>query len=275
MSSITTAIPTGLITSWCIGAAAHFDDGSRYECQRDSPGWSATNFQTFCCDGDILNTAKDIWRDIGDRGKNNSIDMADMICCGLGGAQQGGIHPLPTAYTACSAGAPTPLASIAGTNTDNAVPFRVTYTSASFGGDGGTVVGDYIPTERPTCFWAYTVGVGTTEVTLPAPDITTLPPDTTDEFGFTVATPTTGPRTTTMEKSASEPTGTTGSSGDDASSSGPRTTVLTGTGTGTQSSSEVPSESTSTPSGASAVTGVGKGYMCLGLGLVTVSLLWS
>ncbi|KAI2783686.1 hypothetical protein F4815DRAFT_309252 [Daldinia loculata] len=266
MSSITTAIPTGLITDWCLSEAEHFD-GSRYECAADKPGWKASNYQTFCCDGDILNTAKDIWRDIG-RGKNNSMDIADMVCCGLGGAQQGGIHPLPTAYTTCSAGSPTPLASVAGTNTDNAAPFLVTYTSASFG--QGTT-GDYIPTERPTCFWAYTVGVGTTQVTLPAPDITTLPPDTTDEFGFTIVAPSTSTTRPGTTESASVSSGAT-----EASSSELRTTVLTGTGTGTAAqSSEVPSESTSTPSGASVVMGVRKGYMYLGLGIATMSLFWS
>ncbi|KAF3057421.1 hypothetical protein GL218_06294 [Daldinia childiae] len=261
MSSITTAIPTGLITEWCLSAPTHFN-GSRYECAATEPGWKASNFQTFCCDGDILNTAKDIWHDIG-RGKNNSIDLADMICCGLGGApQQGGVHPLPTAYTGCSAGAPTPLASIAGTNTDNAAPFLVTYTSASYG--QGTV-GDYIPTETPTCFWAYTVGVGTTQVTLPAPDITTLPPDTTDEFGFTIVSPSTT-TTTTTTGSASEVLST------EASSSEQRTTASTGTAA---QSSEGLSEPTSTPSGASAVAGVRRGYVYLGLGLVTVRLFWN
>ncbi|KAI1656908.1 hypothetical protein F4813DRAFT_390249 [Daldinia decipiens] len=264
MSSITTAIPTGLITEWCLSVAQHFD-GSRYECAADEPGWKASNFQTFCCNGDILNTAKDIWRDIG-RGKNNSIDMADMICCGLGGAQQGGLQPLPTAHTECAAGAPTPLASIAGTNTDNAAAFRVTYTSASFG--QGTT-GDYIPTEQPTCFWAYTVGVGTTQITLPAPDIATLPPDTTGAFGFTVAAPGTSATRLKTTESAPEPAGATEASGSEQG-----TTVLTGTGTAAQSR-EASSERTSTSSGASVVKGVKKGYIYLGLSLVAMSWCWS
>ncbi|KAI8957491.1 hypothetical protein F5Y11DRAFT_339416 [Daldinia sp. FL1419] len=266
MSSITTAIPTGLITEWCLGAVTRFD-GSRLECAAGKPERKKSDFQTFCCNGDILNVEKDIWRDVG-RGKNNSMAIADMICCGKGGAQEGGIHPLPTAYTACSEGAPTPLASVAGTNTDNAAPFRVTYTSASFG--AGTEVGDYIPTETPTCFWAYTVGVGTTEITLPTPDITTLPPDTTDEFGFTIVTPSTTTTTTASTTAADGASETESSSGSE--SEAPKTTVLTGSAS---QSSDGPSEPTSTPSGASAITGVGKGYIYLGLGLVTMSLLWS
>ncbi|OTB19189.1 hypothetical protein K445DRAFT_18795 [Daldinia sp. EC12] len=257
MSSVTTAIPTGLIEHWCLGAVDRFD-GSRLECADDKPEWKKTDFQTFCCDGAILNTEKDIWHDVG-KGKNNSMALADMICCRNVGPEQGGILPLPTAYTACSEGSPTPLASVANTNTDNAAPFLVTYTSASFG--AGTEVGDYIPTKTPTCFWAYTVGVGTTEVTLPAPDITTLPPPLTDEFGYTTATPTTTrPRTT---DSASEATSTAENS-DSNSTSAPAS-----------QSSDSPSEPTSTPSTASTITGVRKGYMYLGLGLVTMSLLWS
>ncbi|KAI1465450.1 uncharacterized protein F4812DRAFT_461760 [Daldinia caldariorum] len=236
-SSITTAIPTDLIEDWCITRVELFD-GTRYECADGKPEWQASDFQTFCCNGQILNTAWDIWRGVV-KGGNNSVALSDMICCGNSGPEQGGVLPLPTAYTTCSEGSPTPLASVAGTNTDNAVPFLVTYTSASFG--AGTVVGDYIPTETPTCFWAYTKGLGTTEITLPAPDITTLPPAETDIWGFTTNTP--KPTTTTR------PISTTGSASE-----------VTGT---------------STPSSASAVAGMRKGYMYLGLGFMTTILLWS
>ncbi|KAI1804689.1 hypothetical protein F4811DRAFT_552557 [Daldinia bambusicola] len=264
-SSITTAIPTGLIENWCLAPAMHFN-GTRYECADGKPEWQPSDFQTFCCDGQILNTVKDIWRDLV-KGGNNSMAISDMICCGNSGPEQGGILPLPTAYTECSEGSPTPLASIAGTNIDNAVPFLVTYTSASFG--EGTVVGDYIPTKTPTCFWAYTKGVGTTEVTLPAPQITTLSSAETDEWGYTITTA--RPMTTTRLRStdsSSEATGTAGSSGSDSDSNSASITTA-------PQNTDVPSEPTSTPSSASIVKGARKGYMYLGLGLVTMSLLWS
>lgn len=227
-----------------------------------------SDFQTFCCNGDILDVTKDIWSPAGiaAMGENHNLSIADMICCGLGGPQAGGLQGIPSMHTSCSAGSPTPLASLANTNTDNAALYRVTYTSASF---GDNTVGDFIPTETPRCFWAYTVGAEMEEVTLPAPDITTLPPATTDAFGFSIETTTskTTPVSTSMAESTGSSSGTT-----------PSTTILSGTVS--QSSSETSSTTspalTPTPSGAvSAHVGVKKGYIYIGLSLVTMSLLWS
>ncbi|KAI4862794.1 hypothetical protein F4820DRAFT_429317 [Hypoxylon rubiginosum] len=264
MSSITTAIPTSPVEKWCLAALSSYG-GYRHECANETLGYKKADFQTFCCNGDILNTAKDIWRPSSDGG-DRSVNLSDMVCCGLDGAQAGGIQPLPTAHTACSEGSPTPLASLAGTNTDNAAPFLVTYTSASYG--GGTTVGDYVPTETPTCFWAYTVSAAMEEVTLPAPDIATLPPATTDEFGFPIETTSESLVTST---STAESGGITSSS------------TATGAGASSQTASQGSSEtssaaaaSTSTPSGAAlARAGGSKGHICLCLGLVAMGLLWS
>ncbi|KAI1759545.1 hypothetical protein GGR53DRAFT_513252 [Hypoxylon sp. FL1150] len=251
MSSITTSIPTSPITSWCLSPPWHFN-GAKYECANETLGVKESDYQTFCCNGDILDTEKDVWKPATWHG-DNSVNLADMICCGLDGDQAGGIHPLPTAYTACSAGLPTPLASLAGTNTDNAVPFLVTYTSASY---GDSTVGDYIPTETPTCLWAYKVHAEMEEITLPAPDIKTLPPATTDEFGLPIT-------------SASESvfTATSGS-----------TTTSTAKLSGSQGSSETSSATitTSTPSGAALTrAGGSQEYVGLCLSLLVISLFWN
>ncbi|KAI1106232.1 hypothetical protein F4804DRAFT_62370 [Jackrogersella minutella] len=263
MSSITTAIPTGAISEWCIAPLEYYG-GDRYQCANSTKGTKETDFQTFCCNGNIINSAHDIWRPASWDGDDHSVNLADMVCCGINGPQAGGILPLPSAYTVCDEGSPTALASVAATNTDNAALFPVTYTSASF---GSSTTGDFVPTDTPTCFWAYTSGVGTKEVTLPAPDITTPPAPTTDAFGDPIPTPSTArPTSTSAAKSGGSDSGT--------SSSAPQTTVLVGTAS--QSSSVSSSSSTTTTSGVSSIRDtIRKGYLYVGLGLVAMSLLWS
>ncbi|KAI0149935.1 hypothetical protein F4776DRAFT_186804 [Hypoxylon sp. NC0597] len=259
MSSITTAIPTGPIETWCVGTLTYFD-GTKYQCANETQGTKESDFETFCCNGEIINSVHDIWKPAFWKGEDHSVNLADMICCGISGPQAGGVLPLPSANTECNQGSPTPLASLAATNTDNAVPFRVTYTSASF---GDNTVGDFIPTNTPNCFWALTKDVATTEITLPTPDITTLPPATTDQFGFPITT-----------ASETRPTSSSGAGSTGSGSSTAQTTVLSGTAS--QSGTESSGTATPTPSGAgSAHAGVRKGYLYAGLGLVVASLLWS
>ncbi|KAI6088185.1 hypothetical protein F4821DRAFT_234814 [Hypoxylon rubiginosum] len=267
MSSITTSIPISPISSWCL-TVAWFYDGTRHECANETLGFKKSDFQTFCCNGDILDTKKDVWKPSTWHG-DSAVNLADMVCCGLDGAQAGGIHPLPTAYTTCSAGSPTPLASLAGTNTDNAAAYLVTYTSASYGDNGA--VGNFIPTETPTCFWAYKASAEMEEITLPAPDIKTLPPATTDELGLPI-TPT----------SESIPTSTSTSTSSSTAKSSGTTSLITGieslSQTASQGSSETASAATTTSTPSSAVstrTSGRKGYIGLCLGLAAVRLFWS
>ncbi|KAI2472505.1 hypothetical protein F4781DRAFT_341086 [Annulohypoxylon bovei var. microspora] len=263
MSSITTAIPTDPIAEWCIGPLQYYD-GDKYQCANSTKGTEESDFETFCCDGEIINTVHDIWKPAFFTGNNHSLSLSDMVCCGLSGPQAGGVLPLPSVYTECNGGSPTPLASLANTNTENAQLFQVTYTSASF---GSNTVGDFIPTNTPNCFWAYTSGAATAEITLPTPDITTLTPVSTNVFGDTI-TKTSATRTTS--KSSASETGT----AESGSSTAPQTTVLSGTSS--QSSSEASASSTATTSSAStAYSGVQRGFLYVGLGLVTMSFLWS
>ncbi|KAI0882132.1 uncharacterized protein GGS22DRAFT_170286 [Annulohypoxylon maeteangense] len=186
-----------------------------------------------------------------------------MICCGLSGPQAGGVLPLPEVNTECNGGSPTPLASLANTNTENAQLFRVTYTSASF---GSNTVGNFIPTNTPNCFWAYTSGAPTVEITLPTPDITTLAPESTNAFGE----PITSTRRTS-KSSASE----TASASSGSITAAPSTTVLSGTAAAESSSAASSSPAATTSGAGSAYSGVQKGYVFVGLGLATLSFLWS
>ncbi|KAI1448696.1 hypothetical protein F5Y02DRAFT_278765 [Annulohypoxylon stygium] len=262
MSSITTAIPTDPISEWCVGPLQYYD-GDKYQCANSTKGTQESDFQTFCCDGEIINTVHDIWKPAFWKGNNHSLSLSEMVCCGLGGPQAGGVMPLPSAYTECNGGSPTPLASLANTNTENAQLFRVTYTSASF---GSNTVGDFIPTNTPNCFWAYTSGAKTTEITLPTPDITTLPPASTNAFGE----PVTSTRHTS-KSSASE----TGSASSGSITEAPSTTVLSGSAEQTSSDSSTSTSAAPTTSDAgSTFSGVQRGYLYVGLGLATMSLLW-
>jgi len=167
MSSIVTAVPSGPIQTWCVKQPwIDPQNEIRDQCANATQGTTDSDFETICCDGSIVDTAKNLF-------DGGPVDLADLVCCQPQGPQSGGLQPLPTnAPTECSTGTPIPLASLAATNTDNAQDFLVTYTSASF---GYSTTGDFIPTQIPYCLWAYTVsGVSLTNITVPVAQITTL-----------------------------------------------------------------------------------------------------
>lgn len=269
MSSITTSIPTGPIGDWCVGSLS-------YGCGDSERGQKDDGWQSFCCNGMIINAAKDLWqRTTWDDYSDRSLDLADMVCCGENEPKGGGIQPIPTAYTTCNDGKPTPLASLAGTNVANAQNYWATYKSASY---GDNTVADWTRTETPFCFWAYTPTMSMEEITLPTPDITSILARSGDGFSapFRVSSgaQTTGssPVTTTMDSSSVDSSSTPSSSTPNSS-------------TPSSSTDSSPTDSSSTPSetgdaspntnAASSFAGVRKGYLCFGLGVVTMSLLWS
>jgi hypothetical protein len=199
MSSITTAIPTGAVSngpSWCIQGlvdifASREPPYTYNECANATTGTKKADFQTFCCDGDIIDTSQNLW---GARNYTSyELDLENLVCCRAGGQLlPGGLMPIDTDYTHCSASMkPEPLASLAATNTDNAALYLVTYESASQDATGG--LGDWTVTEKPTCLWIETADSAVTmvDVTVPAAQITTLPPPTTDQFGYTIVPSTT------------------------------------------------------------------------------------
>lgn len=188
MSSITTTIPAGPMRQWCLGSfdsAPH--DPSWDLCLRDIEPNHEADYMTICCDGEVINEHLDIWKDLG---RNRTLDLRDMVCCRQAGRNPGGLLPLPQDYTHCASGDPTPLASMAATNTDNAQNFAVTYISAS----GGTA--DWTTQSTPTCLWANTKNIsGTTEVMLPAAKITTLPPESGEAYSTSAEDSLTASRT--------------------------------------------------------------------------------
>ncbi|KAI0384171.1 hypothetical protein F5Y04DRAFT_249171 [Hypomontagnella monticulosa] len=240
MSSITTAIPTGPIDKWCLGPRT-FGDGQHLECANATKGTQQSDFQTFCCNGEIINSAGELET----LRKNHTLHLANMVCCGVNSPLDNIPSSLAQQHTSCVQGTPTPLVSLAATNTDNAVNFAVTYTNLVW---GGQTVGYFTPTEAPSCFWAYKVDAEMEEITLPKPEFTTPPPR---------------PSSTLFigsESAASAPSTT------------PSTTILTGTAPLPGSQTSDPA--TTTPSGAGSFTaGLQKKYLCIGLLLMAASLL--
>lgn len=192
-SSITTAVASGVITTdWCIKALQDFDAITPNQCANASLGQAPRDFSSICCDGAIVDSSGYLYDSSINYQTDKGLDLANLQCCGLHGAQAGGLMPIDTDYSHCSANiSPTPLASLAATNANNAALFQVTYTSASFGAENQ--IGDYIPTQTPTCLWVYTkTGQAVVSVTVPAATITTLPPATTDDLGYPISAQTAG-----------------------------------------------------------------------------------
>lgn len=186
-SSVTTVVPSGTIKNWCLAPQVSFD-AEPYECANKTLGQKDSDYQTICCDGDIIDLTQDWWQPYRPKSAGPLyFEMDNLRCCRLQGAQQGGIQPIDNNYRHCSAGSPTPLASLAATNNKNAAPFLVTYTSASY---GDHTTGDFIPAQVPTCIWmntntALSDGVGVKTVTVPAASISTLP-STATYFGLPI-----------------------------------------------------------------------------------------
>jgi hypothetical protein len=170
MTSVSTIIPAGIISEWCITQPYFLGiPGTDYQCANSSRGTVESDFITICCDGDIIDTAFDLYFHSGP----TSLDINDLVCCQPNGPQTGGLQPIAQGpYTYCTSGTPIPLISFAATNTGNQEPFLVTYTSASY---GDHTTGDFIPTQVPQCLWADTAhGISLTTAILPAPMFTTL-----------------------------------------------------------------------------------------------------
>jgi len=201
MSSITTSIPTGTISSgptWCIKDIFAWGlDHPPYkyeECANATsilnPPTQPSDFLTICCDGDIIDTSQDMYK-YGLRNKGfftYPLELDNLVCCREAGARQmGGIGPFPNPTRCDAALTPTPLASLAATNTKNAVPYLATYESGRWDDKISDNV-DWIRTETPKCLWVQTTHPEVTmvEVQVPAAVITTLPIAVTDAWGDTV-----------------------------------------------------------------------------------------
>jgi hypothetical protein len=225
MSSVTTAVPSGVISNgpdWCIQSlfdifGADEEPYTYNECFNSTrkPQQNKASFETICCDGRIIDKENNLWSTARRNMTTYPLDLENLVCCRAGGQLlPGGIMPIDNDYTECSASeVPTPLASLVATNTGIAALYLATYESAS----GGTA--DWTRTETPTCLWVETTSVPLTTITVEQAAIETLPPPTTDRFGMTIAT-----KSMTFPSDGSEgtgrPTGTGASSGSAPSASG-------------------------------------------------------
>lgn len=196
MTSVTTAVPVGPISDWCIKQYSVVSPTEYTRCGNATDGSHDHDYQSICCDGTIVNTARDLVR-------GGRIRVNDLVCCQLHGPQKGGLFPLANAATECSTGTPIPLASLAATNNKYAQSYTVTYKNAA----GMGMTGDWVRTKAPTCLWANTAkGAQVTPVTVLAAPQPTLPTTTSSNANFGFVTPGSTPSGTTPP-SGSSPTG--------------------------------------------------------------------
>jgi hypothetical protein len=211
MSSITTVVPSGIIKSWCLAEQLTLENNV-FPCANSTLGQTPSDFETICCDGDIIDTTQNLFNRPASDGPLY-VNIDNLVCCRLTGPQQGGIGPIDPDQTHCTAGSPTPLASLAATNVDNAADFPVTYTSASYGVTytsgtfGETTTGDFIPIQTPWCVWMNTNtsqsdGVAVQTVTVPAAHISTMPAATTDALGNPISSLQTGVNSASFTKTS-------------------------------------------------------------------------
>lgn len=218
MSSTTTAVPSGSLANgpnWCIQNMIDIFGSDEYpydynECANTTRGMKKSDFQTICCDGEILDISQDLWQYAMSYGNMSQYDLniENLVCCRSGGQRlPGGILPFREDGTECDFSmVPTPLASLAATNTDNAQLFLVTYESGTVDETGGPA--DWTVTKSPTCLWVETAykSISMVDVTVPAAKIKTLPPPTTDRWGYLVTSATTGATESTKTTVSISPT---------------------------------------------------------------------
>jgi hypothetical protein len=207
MSSITTAVPSGIVKDWCLATQADFEH-TVYQCANSTLGQTASDFETICCDGTIIDTTQDL---IQYNRQNSSapvyIEIDNLVCCRLTSPQPSGIAPIVSGKARCASGHPTPLASLAATNTNNAALFPVTHTGKSF---GPSTTGDYIPTHTPTCVWMNTNtalpnGAAVKVVTVPAAERPIITAITTNADSFSDSPSQTGEKNRVSSVQTSSP----------------------------------------------------------------------
>ncbi|KAI1770098.1 hypothetical protein F4818DRAFT_433958 [Hypoxylon cercidicola] len=217
-SSVTTSVPTGAISEWCVQQRTPRSQLFGTGCPEPGRNGSAVDFQSICCDGVIVNTAFDMYNALPpvpyvlplatDENGARPVDLADLVCCGVAGTQSAALDPWPSPKTACAPNArPTPLLSLAASAASDASVFAVTYAPtppATAADESATVTNDiwgvgsptYGASGTPVCFWANTAsGVdGLAEVTVPATYVapTTTSPNTYSGPVASTSVPSTG-----------------------------------------------------------------------------------
>ncbi|KAF3067281.1 hypothetical protein GL218_08620 [Daldinia childiae] len=215
--SITTSIPTGDISQWCLyprNSRATLFGLSCPQPYEKGTSISPADFQGICCNGVIVDTSFDIYGNSSspivpysnpNGGSPHPVNLENLVCCGVTGVQTAAIDFTPTPRTACAPGTTgTPLASLAATNVTRATQYPVTYADStppsSSVDPSATVTNDlwgwasptYGASGMPICFLANTKasGVSLAEVTVPA---TYVPPTASATGSDSAAEPTSSP----------------------------------------------------------------------------------
>ncbi|KAF4634346.1 hypothetical protein G7Y89_g3762 [Cudoniella acicularis] len=211
MSSITTAVPIGLISKWCVLVPGF---NFNVMCEGERGNDTSSVFQNICCGGTIVNTKNNTMsnNDDDDDGIPDPVYLEDLACCRPSESEgDAAIFPPPfaTSGTTCPFGTPTPLASLAATNTANVASVYEATIASAFYSLGLTDPLNGAMLQTPYCFWAKTKGMQVETVTLPAPDITRYT-TTEDQTGglITVTIPPTSIKTATPSVSLTSVSGT-------------------------------------------------------------------
>lgn len=179
MSSITTVFPSGAVQPWCLAPIFGFSLAPISICAAANV---SAEFQTVCCDGDIIDTTGQAFQP----GPQRPLDVDNLVCCVLSGTLDWRNDPVTIGSTTCASGSPTPIASLAATNTQNATPYEIDYTNVPTSLLSSTEI---TVSATPNCLWLYTAsGVVMTTVTVPAVHDVTSPTSTMNSMASTITT---------------------------------------------------------------------------------------
>jgi len=197
MSSITTVFPSGAVQPWCLSPIFGFSLAPISYCAAAN---ASAEFQTVCCNGDIIDTTGKF-----QQGAIAPLDVENLLCCVLSGTQDWG-NDSGNAFdpTTCNSGSPTPIASLAATNTRNVAPYEIIYTNIPTNLFSSIEI---TATGTPYCLWLYTAsGVVMATVTVPAVQDVASPTSTMNSMASAITTiPTsTSQATTTSPASTSQ-----------------------------------------------------------------------
>ncbi|KAH7025674.1 uncharacterized protein B0I36DRAFT_328901 [Microdochium trichocladiopsis] len=235
MAAITTTVRVGTVEQWCIlpkwspwevqECAAQF--ATKTASAAAAP--AASDFFNVCCEGTIISRSRSLLLEAMYADASNASQwemwLDDLVCCNARGSKQSAFFGAPVNIhdgigTTWTAGTPTPLASMAAINTDNAALYTYTLTAAPpppgvscdpaavFGCNDVFGASDSIWTGTPYCMWMNTArsSNAVTTITVPAADITTVATPTLIEWGSDDQTSSrstrTSSRTTTTEASS-------------------------------------------------------------------------
>lgn len=164
LSSVTTVFPTGVVQHWCLAPIYGFNvTHDIADCAAQN---ISSNFQTVCCNGDIIDTTGQAFLS-GIPLK--PLNLSNIICCQLSGPQDENQNAgtfVSVQPSTCKSGTPTPIVNLAATNTENAAPYYIDFTDLPTGFGWSSEI---VATATPNCLWLNTVsGASLATLTVPA-----------------------------------------------------------------------------------------------------------